>query len=1038
MKILNNRYVIWISVPLLTLIIASPFIIWKLQKASELDVLVLSDDQLRVKGIEIVLENSKKVSADGESFNVKNISTNFNLLNKHDFNLVFISSINEGLAKENLLKLKNFLVYKGGNVAFEHSLFDLSTSDEVRYELETLSNVRWSGWKGISYNTDNISDLPQWIFDLYEKRYTIPLDLGNKGVVFINAFNDDIVVANEQFIDEKNSPLQVLDKNKTLVNEYLDWFTVFEPVKEEEVLSSFQLNISDEGIEMLNKHGVPVKFPAVIRHEMNNYNMLTYAGEFIKIKDKNLMNNSVLQKLLNKNLAGTAESEPFWNVFKPTLETLLEPVIKKEKARVLTYIESDYFTYNTRSRFGEQFIEIHTEEGWKPLVIKGVNIGMGVPGYFPGEAAVSEAQYFRWFKQITDMNANSFRVYTLQSPSFYKALYEYNQIADEPLYFFHGAWVVEEYISEFENMFMNEITEPFYEEISYIIDAVYGNVEVEEVPGHAFGQYMYDVSDYLLGWIVGIEFSGETVLSTNEKNSGMSQYDGKYFKTNNAAPFEIWLAQSLDYTADYEIQQYKKAHILSYTNWPTTDIFNHPLEFNIREDLDKVDPNLIIKKESFIPGQFYSFHIYPYYPDFIDAEYSDYIDKSGKNNSYAGYLNVLKKHMNMPSIITEFGIPASRGITHTNKLGRNQGGHSETSQGEHLVSLYTDILDENYGGGLVFTWQDEWFKRTWNTMDYDDPDRRPYWSNFQTNEQYFGVLSFESGRYNQAIQIDGNENDWEVLHSEPLYQANEAKGLSSLYVHHDARYLYLKLNYNHLDTSAINTKVYFDTLLYQGNTRVELTNYEYSNGIDFVLDIKNYDEVELFVDSYYDAFYYMNEKTLRSIDEYEGEPAKNSGKYNPLRLILSAMYKGIQPDGGTYIRPYEESVTGKLVQGNSIQNSADYNSIADYYINTIDGIIEIRLPWLMLNFRDPSQKEAIKDIYASDVKEIYGEFIEGINVFATNQIGSETYMLPEISRSKFDNTYLNRYEWTSWDHPPYHERLKSSYSYLQDLFAKIN
>ena len=28
-------------------------------------------------------------------------------------------------------------------------------------------------------------------------------------------------------------------------------------------------------------------------------------------------------------------------------------------------------------------------------------------------------------------------------------------------------------------------------------------------------------------------------------------------------------------------------------------------------------------------------------------------------------------------------------------------------------------------------------------MDYDNPDRRPYWSNAQTGEQQFGLLSFD-------------------------------------------------------------------------------------------------------------------------------------------------------------------------------------------------------------------------------------------------------------------------------------------------------
>ncbi|MEA2120651.1 hypothetical protein, partial [Halovibrio sp. HP20-50] len=83
------------------------------------------------------------------------------------------------------------------------------------------------------------------------------------------------------------------------------------------------------------------------------------------------------------------------------------------------------------------------------------------------------------------------------------------------------------------------------------------------------------------------------------------------------------------------------------------------------------------------------------------------------------------------------------GRTHTGPMGMHQGMVSEKEQGEFIQRMFEDMLDTNYMGGLIFTWQDEWFKRTWNTMDFDNPNRRPYWSNAQTSEQQFGLLSFD-------------------------------------------------------------------------------------------------------------------------------------------------------------------------------------------------------------------------------------------------------------------------------------------------------
>ena len=78
---------------------------------------------------------------------------------------------------------------------------------------------------------------------------------------------------------------------------------------------------------------------------------------------------------------------------------------------------------------GQRFVDKDGE----PLVVKGVNIGMGKPNTFPGEAAITKDMYARWFEQISTMNANTIRVYTINPPGFYEALYEHNRNREDPL-----------------------------------------------------------------------------------------------------------------------------------------------------------------------------------------------------------------------------------------------------------------------------------------------------------------------------------------------------------------------------------------------------------------------------------------------------------------------------------------------------------------------------------------------------------------------------------------------------------------------------
>ena len=64
---------------------------------------------------------------------------------------------------------------------------------------------------------------------------------------------------------------------------------------------------------------------------------------------------------------------------------------------------------------------------WEKSFVKGVNIGAAKPGAFPGELAITKADYLRWFKEISAMNSDTIRVYTILTPEFYDALYEYNK-----------------------------------------------------------------------------------------------------------------------------------------------------------------------------------------------------------------------------------------------------------------------------------------------------------------------------------------------------------------------------------------------------------------------------------------------------------------------------------------------------------------------------------------------------------------------------------------------------------------------------------
>lgn len=704
-------------------------------------------------------------------------------------------------------------------------------------------------------------------------------------------------------------------------------------------------------------------------------------------------------------------------------------------------------------------LQVYEKNAWKDMQIKGVNIGMAKPGTWPGEGGITEEEYYRWLEMISAMNANVIRVYTLHPPGFYNALKRFNDTHESKLYVMQGVWIEEETLSSTMDAFQPDNREPFMQDIETLINVIHGNAEIPARPGHASGSYKADISPYVAAWILGIEWDPAMVNQTNLVNAGTGDYAGKYVFTESAAPFENWLAGMFDHTLDYELAQYQWQRPISFTNWVTTDPLEHPAEPSETEDLVSVNPNVIHLKEDIYTGQFASYHVYPYYPEFMNYEpaYLEYKDQRGQPNNYAAYLNDLKNANNLPVLIAEFGVPSSRGLTHENPFGMNQGFLSEEDQGKINAGLYEDIIYADMMGGLVFTWQDEWFKRTWNTMDLDNPDRRPYWSNAQTNEQQFGLLSFDRLK----IRVDGSTEDWEASETPPLYEKesgplrpdadgqDELRTLSKVYATHDERYLYLRLDYKNMDTSnpfkAMNTLIAFNTLQGQGNRALpNQTGVTAQEGIDFVVQLQGEDTSRVIVDSYYDLFQYQYGDQLAEALSYPIE--KNSGRFHPIRLALNR--KTTIPSTGEEL-PFTYYETGKLMHGNGNPESENYNSLADFYVNPDKAMIELRLPWSLLNVKDPSTLEIQGDVWNGGIQS--SSIIDGIDIAViTYKPGADGNAAPLGTSSgtlraadSFPETgndgklgSMSRYRWEPWDLPQSTERLKKSYDVIQELFKK--
>lgn len=110
--------------------------------------------------------------------------------------------------------------------------------------------------------------------------------------------------------------------------------------------------------------------------------------------------------------------------------------------------------------------------------------------------------------------------------------------------------------------------------------------------------------------------------------------------------------------------------------------------------------------------------------------------------------------------------------------------------------------------------------------------------------------------------------------------------------------------------------------------------------------------------------------------------------------------------------------TGLLRYGNANPGSADFDSLADFMCS--GDYVELKLPWQLLNFSDPSECEILDDYYDGN----YG--IKFINIDSMN-VG--------ITSGTSERCTLAAYPLKGWgNRVTYHERLKSSYYMLRDYW----
>jgi len=648
---------------------------------------------------------------------------------------------------------------------------------------------------------------------------------------------------------------------------------------------------------------------------------------------------------------------------------------------------------------GDQFA-IWNGFNYIPIFMKGINLGVSVPGTQPGELAATAEDYRRWFDLIKEAGYNTIRLYTLHYPRFYHELRSYNlEHPQNPLLVLHGVWLEETEVAAD----LYELTATLDQEIREAVSAVHGDISIGHRFGKAYGDFTSDISPWVIGYLPGREIYPEEVRLTNEANPGETIYEGVFYQLPVGDPMEVWLVQRLDELLQYENEHYQSIRPCGFSSWPTLDPLFHPTEHLLdgsTEDEEQIDlANIQTSEES--PGFFIGYHAYPYYPDFIvqDPNYLAESDSLGPNN-YLGYLKDLKAHyQDIPLIIAEFGLPSSWGSGHLSPSGMHHGGISEEEQGIYNIRMFDNIESSGCAGGVQFALIDEWFKQTWITNPYSDKQYRYLWHNLTAPEQSFGILAYAppSSTFTETASYPDSS-------------------ITSIQVHSDYTFFRVRVHMKTAEYSEDTLWLAFDT--YESNLGESILPNGQSIGVgpdtlraEFALQIPmEGDKAQLYVLPDYDVF---GIKKLDRLDTIVSTPS-DTGLWNPVKWQTSYYYNSIQ-----YI--------GEL----NISTSEDPYQFLNA-VTLFNDSVEIRIPWTLINFPAPTVGRAMH----------YESHMDGEDLVIDQRDTLSDGIAVSILLQ--DDVYqTGRYQWSPWNYdeivnePPI-ERKKQSFHHIKKMLPQFN
>lgn len=725
-------------------------------------------------------------------------------------------------------------------------------------------------------------------------------------------------------------------------------------------------------------------------------------------------------------------------------------------------------------------LQVPGAQGWEDFWVKGMNLGAALPGRNPSEFPGRET-YDRWLEDMAEMNVNTIRVYTIHPPAFYQALRGYNlRNPETPLRLLHGVWTE---LPPDDDFLGTEFEAAFFGEMRRVVDLLHGRADIRPRPGHASGFYTADVSQWTVGYIIGREWEPHAVTGFDSIHPDLRGFHGEFVEVSGGNAMDAWLGRAVDTLVAYETRRYRTQRPVAWTNWPTLDPLHHPTESGRVEevalrtnrgeevvvqpreydnDAIGVDPSLLKPTQAFPAGIFAAYHVYPYYPDLLILSHRYARTGSSMGSShYMGYLKeLLAHHHDIPVVIAEYGVPTSLGPAHLQPQGWHHGGHTEDEMAEINRRLTLELAEAGAAGGALFAWMDEWFKRNWLVIEFElPPERNRLWLNRLDAEQQYGVLANEAVPPVAGSSLEERLEGWRTL--EPLHASPELTVRAA----HDAAYLWLLVETPQRE-SGDRILVGLDILDPEGGSRRWPGGQgpELPVGVEFVL-VDDGSEARVLAHPAQNPYRLVpvgqggegptappmevdnppaglfHDRVEMRINAPFANPTTWTGVFDTLNVVSNRRRMG--RDGTEFLAVGYDR--GLLREGPP----------PDGLVDRAPGVLEVRIPWLLVNVTDPSSRSVLHTPGGDPEwahRDADGRLIlppSGVaptdtivDSFAGVQAVDDIGVVAGMERR--DGSWVSgwtdaapRFTWPTWDEPAWRVRRRPAWDAMRQTFQEV-